>query len=409
MRARRLNGRKLTIKKLLVWLSIALLALGVGRGYEALTSDLPTLQSSQASLAELPAEDVIIAWPNVGEAAFGTTSSGVLATSSEIEVIKPIASIAKIVTALAILQEKPISLGEPGAVLTLDSTDVGYYNSYHAKGGSVARVTAGEQLTQYEALEALLIPSANNIADSLVRWTFGSMEAYKTYANNMVKGFGLNKTVVDDASGFSSSTVSTPSELIILGQKALQNPVIAEIVAKKEAVIPVAGTIKNVNSLLSDSKVIGIKTGTTDEAGGCLLFASKYVFDDGNGVTVIGVVLGTPSPVAAFQSSRALLETVYKGFSKQEVVKAGTIVGSYTSEWGQVTDLVAKDTLVAYRWRGTPLQPLLLISKASAPLVANQTIGQIELSDSLGDSSVTVITKDAVPKPSNFWRLRHLF
>jgi D-alanyl-D-alanine carboxypeptidase (penicillin-binding protein 5/6) len=44
-------------------------------------------------------------------------------------------------------------------------------------------VQLGEELSEYQALQALLLPSANNIAETLARWAFGSIDAYNAYAN----------------------------------------------------------------------------------------------------------------------------------------------------------------------------------------------------------------------------------
>src|SRR5205807_949217 len=108
---------------------------------------------------------------------------------------------------------------------------------------------------------------------------------------DMLKCMGFSRTVVADASGFSPDTVSTPSELVAIGIAALKNPVIAEIVAQSQAQIPgiPGGIIKNTNLLFGIDGVIGIKTGTTDEAGHCLLFAARYGAEDGQKVTIVGV------------------------------------------------------------------------------------------------------------------------
>jgi D-alanyl-D-alanine carboxypeptidase (penicillin-binding protein 5/6) len=86
--------------------------------------------------------------------------------------------------------------------------------------------------------------------------------------------------------------------------------VIAEIVAQSQAPIPgiPGGIIKNTNQLLgNDEGVIGIKTGTTDEAGHCLLFAARYAAEDGQKVTIVGVVMGEKDASSLFQDSRNVL------------------------------------------------------------------------------------------------------
>ena len=74
---------------------------------------------------------------------------------------------------------------------------------------------------------------------------------------------------------------------------SIKNPVFAEIVALPEAEIPVVGTIRNYNDLLGVNGVFGIKTGSTDEAGGNLVFASRLTVGSRK-LTIVGAVFNQP-------------------------------------------------------------------------------------------------------------------
>ncbi|HYG83924.1 MAG TPA: D-alanyl-D-alanine carboxypeptidase [Verrucomicrobiae bacterium] len=249
-------------------------------------------------------------WPATGQAAIGSLEDGLLARSSPNEIARPIASMAKVITALAIMEKQPLELGQSGLPYTLTVEDVVNYHQYVAKNGSVVPVYEGMVLTQYQAMQAMLIVSGNNMADTLVKRIFGSMEAYTSYAQDMVQRMGLHQIVVADASGYSPATIGTPSEVVALGIAALKNPVIAEIVAQPEAWLPDIGHIKNTNKLLGTEGVIGIKTGTTDEAGSCLLFAARHTNKDGQNITIVGVVMGNPNLRSLYTDSRQLLTSV---------------------------------------------------------------------------------------------------
>jgi D-alanyl-D-alanine carboxypeptidase (penicillin-binding protein 5/6) len=119
-----------------------------------------------------------IAWPAYGEGALGAEGYGVISTSTQAASALPIASIAKVITALTVLETKPITQGEAGPVITFTAADAALYNEYIAKNGTVARAQAGQQLTEYQILEGMLISSANNYADSLAIWGYGSLDAY---------------------------------------------------------------------------------------------------------------------------------------------------------------------------------------------------------------------------------------
>jgi D-alanyl-D-alanine carboxypeptidase (penicillin-binding protein 5/6) len=182
------------------------------------------------------------------------------------------------------------------------------------------------QLTQYQAMQRMLIASDNTMADILAKRIFGSMAAYVSYAQDMLQRMGLSQTVVADASGFSPDTVSTPSELVAIGITALKNPVIAAIVAQPQTELPVTGLIHNTNQLLATDGVMGIKTGTTDAAGHCLLFAARYAAVDGQKVTIVGVIMGDTDAPSLFSDSLQLLASARQGLGLAEPQPAGTVV-----------------------------------------------------------------------------------
>ncbi len=184
---------------------------------------LPVLHAQLVNSKVNTGSALQLPWPAYGQSAFGAVGYGVLATNNT-ETPVPIASIAKTITALAILQKKPLQIiGQQTAptlpLITLTDTDVQFYRDYLAKDGSVVPVTSGEQISEYQALQAILIPSANNIAETTARWAFGSIDEYVAYANQFVKTLGMSHTHVADASGFSPQTTSTAEDLVLLGQE----------------------------------------------------------------------------------------------------------------------------------------------------------------------------------------------
>jgi D-alanyl-D-alanine carboxypeptidase (penicillin-binding protein 5/6) len=270
--------------------------------------DIALIQA-QAELDKLKKESPLhnLELPIVGQSAIGTDSLGTIKTSANERQV-PIASITKLVTALVILDKQPLLLGQPGDLLTLTAQDEQYYHDYLAIDGTLTAVTAGLTMSQYEALQAMLLPSSNNMADSLVDRYFLSMQEYLDYANQYLQDKGLVNTKVADASGFSPDSQSTPSDLIKLAQLSLSNPVIKHIVAQPDANISVAGDIINYNPIINDPDVIGLKPGATDEAGLCLLFAAELPTADGNTETVVAVILGYSDRQEYVQTARNIVE-----------------------------------------------------------------------------------------------------
>lgn len=356
--------------------------------------------SQQASSADLP-------WPSDAVAAIGASGYGVLATSKKEETVIPTASIAKMITAVSVLKKKPLSLGEQGPTLTLTDEDVKSYNDYYAVGGSLVKVAAGEKITEYQALEAMLLPSANNMADTLAKWAFGSLDNYSKYANEYVKQLELNHTTVGiDASGLSPTTTSTPSDLVNLGIISLQNPVIAQIVAQKSADVPVAGTIPNVNRMLGIEGVNGIKTGNSDEARGCILFSSDYTIASGKHVTIVGAVMGAPSVNRAIAESIPLLQSAKKNFTVDSVISAGKSFGTLYVPWSNSTvHAVAQHDASAVTWRHS-ISPLTIKDKAVTKAIQKDSIiGGIDVSGGADSDEVPLITDRDIPKPSFWWQL----
>jgi D-alanyl-D-alanine carboxypeptidase (penicillin-binding protein 5/6) len=278
---------------------------------------------NETSLKRLQ-QDGQLAWPVVGQAAIGSVEDGLLARSSDNEKMRPIASMAKVITALAIMEKQPFKPGQEGQTYTIVKNDIAGLSAYISEGGSVLPIFIDMKLTQYQAMQRMLIASDNITADILVEKIFGSTDEYVSYAQDMLKRLGLSRTLVADASGFNPATVSTPSELVAIGIAALKNPVIARIVAQQQAQVPVVGIIKNTNQLLGTDGIIGIKTGTTHKAGSCLLFAARYtITKDGQKKTIVGVIMGDKNHSSLYSDSRDLLRSAKQYFGLVEVRSEG--------------------------------------------------------------------------------------
>lgn len=367
------------------------------------------LPHASASLSPLTssADSVRLSWPAQGSAAIGAQGFGLLATHGSQEV-KPTASLAKLITVLAVLEKHPLKSGEQGPTLTLTQADVDLFNHYFGQGGAYVKVEAGQNITLYQAFQAILLPSSNNMADTVAIWAFGSMEKYHAYANDMVNRLGLTKTTVaGDASGMLPATTSTPAELVKLGEQAMKNPVIAEIVAQKSATIPVHGIIYSANSRLGYDNIIGIKTGLTDEAGGCFLFAARYdVKGAKEPVTIIGVITGAPTLYAALEGSEPLLNSAKPYFSVETPVQAGEVFGTLTTPWFASSSVVAKKDITLLAWRGSRLEPQVKLSGINGSLPIGAEVGQAIVASGANKSAVPLVLSEAIDGPTWQWRLK---
>jgi D-alanyl-D-alanine carboxypeptidase (penicillin-binding protein 5/6) len=248
-----------------------------------------------------------IAWPAQGQAAYTTSEIDAIRSSGG-DVPVPIASVTKVMTAYVVLQERPLEPGESGPMIRLTREDVADTERRRANGESVVAVAAGEELTELQALQALLLPSANNVAIVLARSTAGSVDGFVALMNEAADDLGMDDTTYTDPSGMADDTLSTASDQVRLFDAALRDPVFAAVAGATSAELPVAGTVVTTSSLLGQDGFVAGKTGSHDAAGGCYAFRAVRTIG-GHDVAITGVVLGQrggPYVEAALTAARAL-------------------------------------------------------------------------------------------------------
>jgi serine-type D-Ala-D-Ala carboxypeptidase (penicillin-binding protein 5/6) len=369
----------------------------------------PALTASITSADSSNVANPAIEWPKNGEAAIGATGYGVLAENGP-QLASPTASAAKIMTALAVLKEYPLSLGDQGPVLTMTTTDVSSFGTYLNEDGSVTKVVVGEKLTEYQALEAMLLPSSDNMADTLARWAYGSIAAYSAAANSMAHDLGMNssKFGTADASGYSPETVSTAHDLVLLGQAGLNNSVIAQIVSKSQANIPVSGTINNVNWLLGYDGINGIKTGNTDQAGGVFIFSAVKHFANGQSVTIVGSVMQPRSTLfQALFSAIPILKSAESNFTVSSVIQKGDIVANYNVPWGTKVSASAAESISTISWKGQNTAPIIKLKPINTPVSVGAKVGVASFR--FNNLTVPIILNQSIKAPTWNWRLHHVF
>jgi D-alanyl-D-alanine carboxypeptidase (penicillin-binding protein 5/6) len=249
--------------------------------------DVPRLEH-RGVLGEAPPSTV---WPADGQAAVQVGQSQVQAGPNQHPA--PIASVAKVMTAYLVLGDHPLAPGQDGPTITLTDADVADTDRRRRQQESVVPIAAGEQLTLRQALQALLLPSANNIAAVLARWDAGSADRFVARMNATARSLGMTHTRYTDPSGYDEATVSTAADQVRIVDRAMRLPMFASIVATPSATLPVAGTVHTTNTLLGHDGFVGVKTGSTAAAGGCFAFRAIRGID-GKRTTITGVVLGQP-------------------------------------------------------------------------------------------------------------------
>lgn len=400
MRNRRRGGGKWRY----LFISVALLG---GYSYWTLHRPLPAIEPTNVTVPiatkPLPSR---LNWPPGGQAAVGIIDTDILETHGE-QKPAPIASVAKVITCLVVLDAKPLPPGQQGPIITLRENDVDIFRNYVALDGSLVPVINGEQISQYQMLQAIMLPSANNIADSMAIWAFGSLKNYAAAANKYLAEKGLNNTHVgDDASGLSPTTTSTAADLIKLGKLAMKEPVLKDIVRQATATgIPQTNIVRNYNSLLGTANIIGIKTGNTDQAGGVFLSASQTIVND-QPVTIVTSVVGAMDLASALRQSQSLVESAQANFTPITVITRGTKVAEYDLPWNGTIKAAVDRDLSLQAWNGSVIRADLKLNQLEDD---TETSGKVLLPTSgiSTKKSTEVKLTERVPKPSAWWRLTH--
>lgn len=230
-------------------------------------------------------------WPKSGQGAYQLGGSQPAASPDEQPV--PIASLAKVMTAFVVLKHLPLDASSDGPTLLVDDDDVADTAQRVNRDESVVPVRAGERLSERQALMAVLLPSANNVAAMLARFVSGSVEAFVHEMNSTAKSLGMTHTTYTDPSGFDMTTVSTAVDQLTLAQHAAADTTLTAMMSTSSYALPVAGTVHNTDTLLGQDGFVGMKTGSDDAADGCFMFRS-YRSVRGINTELIGVVLGQP-------------------------------------------------------------------------------------------------------------------
>jgi D-alanyl-D-alanine carboxypeptidase (penicillin-binding protein 5/6) len=116
-----------------------------------------------------------IEWPTAGSASIGELHSKRAFSSRQGDVSMPSASTIKLLTALVVLEQKPLGPTEQGEAIYFGPEDTQRYNQTVANGGAALLIPENTTITYREALDALLVDSANNIAES---WQYGRLDQW---------------------------------------------------------------------------------------------------------------------------------------------------------------------------------------------------------------------------------------
>jgi serine-type D-Ala-D-Ala carboxypeptidase (penicillin-binding protein 5/6) len=407
------RGRNLRSRVLVAGAAVVV-AVGAWVGVQLLRPVPPMIVTASVTTARvLPGAAPRPAWPGRAQAAVGLPGTGLLGTHGGSRPV-PIASLAKMMTAYVVLGDHPLPADGPGPVITVTAADAAAYASDRRQGQSVVPVVPGEKLTERQALEGLLVPSGNNIAALLAGWDAGSQRAFVAKMNARARWLGLGGTRYADASGADPGTVSTAGDQFRLTVDALQIAAFRQIVAMPQVMLPVAGLAYNVNAALGHDGIVGVKTGSTSQAGGCLAFAALRTVAGGQ-VLIVGVVLGVQATSAqpselggVISAAENLLDSVGGDLEHAQVIRPGAVLAGVSSAWGAGSAAVAATGVSVTAWPGTPVTVTVRPRRLADAITAGQSVAQATVTIGAEIRHITLDASQAAAAPSAGWLLTRL-
>jgi serine-type D-Ala-D-Ala carboxypeptidase (penicillin-binding protein 5/6) len=395
---------------ILLAVAFVLIALVVAALVRAETKTTPNLVVHRVlpKAVKLPGKAFTPAWPREGEATVAVEGVGSLGSTGGQKPV-PIASVAKVMTAYLTLKQFPLAAGQEGFHVRISQAEVNEEHERVAMDESTVEVKKGETLSERQLLAALMLPSANNVAALLAVHDAGSIAAFVKKMNATAAELGMSQTHYTDPSGFEETTVSTASDQVKLARAAMADPTFATIVAKPSAQLPVVGRVINYNELVGHDGYIGIKTGSDEAAGGCLLFAKRMTVG-GHSFTVLGAIFGQHEGElvdAALAGADRLADSVAAAVRTRVALPAGTTVMRLENADGDSVAVKTSRPLKEIGWPGMRTPVHLGVGRPRRTATQGERWGTV-LMHGTTVARAPAVAAASLGEPSLGWRLQHL-
>lgn len=370
----------------------------------------PSLTAGPARTTTVPGSLAGLPLPPGAQTSVAVEGVGTL-TSTAGEQPNPIASVTKLMSALLILRDHPLAAGAQGPSIAVTPADVAAYQQGRAAQDSVVAVVDGERLTERQALEAALIPSADNIINLLARWDAGSTAAFVAKMNAEAHRLGLTATHYAGPSGVNPATVSTAADQLRLAEVAMANPTLAQIVSMPQVVLPVAGLQYNVNGDLGRNGIVGVKTGWVPQGGASFVFAARQQVA-GRRRLVLGAIIGerqTPALPTALGYGSRLARAVAGRVETVQVVHPGERFATVRTGTGATLPVVTAGSATLLAWPGAAVHETVEPGRAlHLPIAAHAVVGHLVVEVGSEQQVVPLEVTASASAPSLSWRLTRL-
>ena len=296
------------------------------------------------------------------------------------------ASVTKILTAILTIENCELD-----DVVTVSQSAI----SHIPTGYVIAPLFVGEQITIKDLLYALMLKSANDAAYVLAEHVGGSVDGFSEMMNKKAEELGCKNTHFVNPNGIHNQNhYTTAYDMYLISNYAMKNETFKEIVSTYEYTLsptnkhPLKDRImKNTNNFVNPKNVYynkninGIKTGTTKQAGNCLITDSSD-----NGLEFITVVLGAQTSNSKFSETKKMISFAYDNYALTKIHDKGDIIQNIevkkATKKTKDLNLVISDDITAMankKIKVDEIEPEIVLNEdIKAPIEQGQELGIIK-------------------------------
>ncbi len=302
------------------------------------------------------------------------------------------ASLVKIMTALVALEN-----GNTSDIITVTESAI----SAVPFDAVSAKLQPGEELSLLDLLYCMIVGSANDAAAVIAEHIKGSQEAFVQEMNDYALKLGCTATTYVNVHGLhDENQVTSARDVARVLDAALKNETFYKIFTTKNYTVAATdhseerylktgnSMVDEINRLYYDSRVLGGRTGVTEDGRRCLASVAEA-----NGMQLICVVMGTESvyqddgvsaiSIGGYQETTALLDAGFKGYKAAQILFANQALQQYTVSGGSNDVVVGPNTSVSSvlpeNTTATSLSYQLSVEPLTAPIEKGQKLGAVEI------------------------------
>ncbi len=296
------------------------------------------------------------------------------------------ASVTKILTAILTIENCKLD-----DIATVSKNAV----SHIPEGYVVAPLSFGEEMRVEDLLYALMLKSANDAAYVLAEHVGGSVEGFAEMMNKKAKELGCKNSHFVNPNGIhNDSHYTTAYDMYLISKYAMKNEKFAKIVSTYKYTLPATNKyskkdriMENTNSFINpkskyyNENIKGVKTGTTLQAGNCLITDTEK-----NGFEIITVIFGAKTKESKFSETNKMINYMFSNYTHTKIHKRGDVIKNIdvekaTKETKNLNIVISDDITVMNNIKTNinEIEPVIVLKdNIVAPVCKGQELGTIK-------------------------------